>query len=543
MAEPAVKTKRHHLRTEQRTNVKNSAGRILLIGIGLAIQLSWVFLLLFRLTSYAAWIAQLMTLAALIVALAIYGRQTNSAIKLSWIMLIIAVPFVGLFLYAFYGREGATKGMRRRFDDLDARLRGSLPKDKSIYLKLKEDDVAAANMAHYIYENAGYPMYGNTSVTFYGDTRDALDAQVRDLQTAECFIFLEYHAIEHASAFNRILSVLREKAAAGVEVRIFYDDIGSFSFISPEFIKEMEADGIQCRVFNPITPLVNIFMNNRDHRKITVIDGRVGFTGGYNLAEEYFNITHPYGHWKDTGVRLEGEAVRSLTFMFLEMWNAVNASDIDDVSYEKYLPLPHSALPGEAKEAAALPVPVPGADEGLVQPYADSPLDDEHVGENVYLNIVSMAKRYVYFTTPYLIITDEMNKVLRLAARRGVDVRIITPGIPDKKIVYKLTRSYYARLVSSGVRIFEYTPGFLHAKECVSDDQVATVGTINLDYRSLYLHFENGVFFYGGHIIEDVRQDFEDLFAVSREVTEDYRTQKKGLHFGEYILRLLSPLL
>lgn len=542
MADRADTLKKHHLRTEQRTNVKNSAGRILLIGIGLAIQLSWIFLLLFRLASYAAWIAQLMTLVALIVALAIYGRQTNSAIKLSWIMLIIAVPFVGLFLYTFYGREGATRGMRKRFEDIDRDLMGTLPKDKSIYIRLKENNVAAANMAHYIYENAGYPMYGNTKVTFYADAADALDAQIRAMEEAKSFIFLEYHAIEHASAFARILRVLREKAAAGVEVRIFYDDVGSFSFISPEFIKEMEADGIQCRVFNPITPIVNIFMNNRDHRKITVVDDRVGFTGGYNLAEEYFNITHPYGHWKDTGVRLEGEAVRSLTFMFLEMWNAVNASDIDDVSYEKYLPLPHPALPGKANFVTAA-VPVADADEGLVQPYADSPLDDEHVGENVYLNIVSMAKRYVYFTTPYLIITDEMNKVLRLAARRGVDVRIITPGIPDKKIVYRLTRSYYARLVASGVRIFEYTPGFLHAKECVSDDQVATVGTINLDYRSLYLHFENGVFFYGGHIIDDVRQDFEELFSLSREVTEDYRTMKKGLHFGEYILRLLSPLL
>ena len=532
MAEELKKTR---LRTEQKTNVKNSVLRILLIGIGLIIQLSWIFLLLLRLTTYAAWIAQVLNILALIVALAIYGRHTNSAIKLPWIMLIIAVPFVGLFLYAFYGREGATQAMLRRFEDIDRKLMGTLPKDKSIYLNLKEADVAAANMAHYIYENAGYPMYGNTAVTFYPEAAEGLEAQLKDLETAKSFIFLEYHAIEYASAFLRILTILRRKVKEGVEVRIFYDDIGSGPFISPDFIKQMAADGIQCRVFNPITPIVNIFMNNRDHRKIMVVDGRVGYTGGYNLTEEYFNITRPFGHWKDTGVRLEGEAVRSLTFMFLEMWNAVNASDIDDVTYEKYLPLHPDGSPVLTDLSLQA--------DGLVQPYADSPLDDEHVGENVYLNIVSMAKRYVYFTTPYLIITDEMNKVLRLAARRGVDVRIITPGIPDKRIVYKLTRSYYSRLVASGVRIFEYTPGFLHAKECVSDDQVATVGTINLDYRSLYLHFEDGVFFYGGKIIGDVKADFAHLFAESREVTEDYRTQKKGLHIAEYLLRLLSPLL
>ena len=287
----------------------------------------------------------------------------------------------------------------------------------------------------------------------------------------------------------------------------------------------MKAHGIDCRIFNPVMPVLNIFMNNRDHRKITVIDGRVGFTGGYNLANEYFNITHPYGVWKDSGVRLEGEAVRSLTLIFMEMWNAIRDTDTE---YEKYLP--DGVF--EAKGG------------GYVQPYADSPLDRERVGENVYMNIIKGATEYVYFITPYLIISDEMKRELGLAAKRGIDVRIVTPGIPDKKLVYRLTRSYYAGLIRDGVRIYEYTPGFCHAKQCICDGKIATVGTINLDYRSLYFHFENGVYLYDVPAIKDIREDFEEVFAVSTEVGNNYHTARSPLkRLGQYFLRLFAPLL
>ena len=266
-------------------------------------------------------------------------------------------------------------------------------------------------------------------------------------------------------------------------------------------------------------------MNNRDHRKVTVIDGKVGFTGGYNLADEYFNITHPYGQWKDTGVRMEGEAVRNLTVMFLELWNAIDHTDTD---FEKYLE----------------PVEYQPKENAYVQPFGDSPMDDEPVGENVYMNIVKNAKDYVYFTTPYLIITDEFKRELCMAAKRGVDVRIITPGIPDKKVVYQLTRSYYAGLAKEGVRIYEYTPGFLHAKQCVCDGETAVCGTINLDYRSLYLHFENGVFFYNCKAVGDMRKDFDNLFPICREVTEQYRSGRSAaVRIGQCILRLFAPLM
>lgn len=322
--------------------------------------------------------------------------------------------------------------------------------------------------------------------------------------------------------------VLEERVKAGVEVRVFYDDMGSIGFINTDFVKKLEVVGIKCRVFNPFAPGLNLFLNNRDHRKITVIDGKVGFTRGYNLANEYFNLTHPYGQWKDTGIRLEGDAVRSLTITFLEMWNAIKDSNQDDIDIDRYLPQNEYT----AKE------------NGYVQPYADSPINHEHIGEEVYISMVNKAEQYCYFMTPYLIITDEMTHALSLAAKRGVDVRIITPGIPDKKVVYGVTRSFYNGLVRNGVRIFEWEPGFCHAKMSIADDKMATCGTINLDYRSLYHHFENGCFMYDCTAVADMKKDFDQTFCTCREVTEQYRTGRSAtLRLGQLFLRLFAQLL
>jgi len=266
---------------------------------------------------------------------------------------------------------------------------------------------------------------------------------------------------------------------------------------------------------------LNLFLNNRDHRKITVIDGKVGYTGGYNLADEYFHYTSPYGHWKDTGIRLEGKAVRNLTATFLELWNLNGRTEEDPAPY---LQISHS---------------VPSS--GWVQPFGDSPLDEERSAENVYLNIINQANHYVWIMTPYLIITDELSRALELAAKRGVDVRLITPGVPDKKTVWAVTRSYYAPLAGEGVRIFEYAPGFCHGKMCVSDGKVASIGTSNLDYRSLYLHFENNVVLYRCKPVEQMEADFLEIFPVCREVTEEYRSVSLGI--WQCILRLFTPLL
>ncbi|MDO4333270.1 MAG: cardiolipin synthase [Eubacteriales bacterium] len=513
------------MRTEEKTSVKNSIGRLAFVAVSVLLQMAWILFLLIKLNAYSTWISLLTSILALIVVLKLYGERTNAAFKMPWIMVILVFPVMGVCLYLLVGHSKVTRGMQKRFERIDAELADKLVQDPAVAARLEDKDLAVANQMRYIRDYGKYPFYQNTDVVYYSEAVEGLEAQKEELRKAEKFIFMEYHAIEDAEAFRGLKEILAEKAKQGVEVRLFYDDIGSIGFINNDFVKRMEAEGILCRVFNPLIPVLNMFMNNRDHRKITVIDGRVGFTGGYNLANEYFNLTHPYGQWKDTGVKLTGDAVRSLTVMFLEMWNAIKKTDTD---YEKYFP----AVSYQAKE------------KGFAAPYADSPLDDEQTGENVYMNVIKNARRYVYFTTPYLIITDEMNRELGLAAKRGVDVRIITPGIPDKKVVYGMTRSYYAGLVRNGVRIYEYTPGFLHAKQCVSDDAVATVGTINLDYRSLYLHFENGVLLYDCEAVRDVKADFDRTFPVCREVTEQYKSGRPAaLRIWQCILRLFAPLL
>ena len=304
--------------------------------------------------------------------------------------------------------------------------------------------------------------------------------------------------------------------------------MGSIGFITTDFVKKMERIGIHCRVFNPFMPGLNLFLNNRDHRKITVIDGKIGFTGGYNLANEYFNYTHPYGQWKDTGIRLEGDAVCSLTVTFLEMWNAISDKDTNDLDFKKYICHP------EYKACQT----------GFVQPYADSPMDNEQVGEEVYISMINKAEKYCWFMTPYLIITDEMTHALCLAAKRGVDVRIITPGIPDKKFIYSITRSFYHGLVKHGVRIYEWVPGFCHAKMSVADDCMATCGTINLDYRSLYHHFENGCFMADCQAVIEIRDDLTRIIKECRDVTDQYRTGRSAyLRLGQLFMRLFAGLL
>lgn len=389
-----------------------------------------------------------------------------------------------------------------------------LKKDRRIY-----------NQSWYLWNKAGFPVYQNTDVRFYKDTCEALEAQKEELKKAEKFIFMEYHAIQDSTAWAGIEAILKEKAASGVDVRVFYDDMGSIGFLSKPFVKRLQSEGIKCKVFNPVMPVLNVFMNNRDHRKITVIDGKVGFTGGYNLADEYFNLTHPYGQWKDSGIRLEGEAVRSLTVIFLRLWSALE-KEKENLS---------GFFPEVSCDASA---------QGFVQPYSDSPLDGERTGENVYLNLIKGAQDYVYITTPYLIIDDEMKRELTMAAERGVDVRIVTPGIPDKKLIYSVTRSYYAGLATRGVRIYEYEPGFIHAKQFLADGEIAAVGTINLDFRSLYLHFENGCLFYDCPAVADLKTDFDELFEISREVTGKYSAKQNVAVRGvQCILRLFSPLM
>lgn len=510
---------------EKREAIPNSVSRMLLAGIGVLLQVLWIFWLALKLNDYSTAIQVCTSVLTFLITLRIYGLHINSAYKISWIILILLFPIFGLTIYLLFGRSGAVSVMRRRFGKNMTMLRRYHAPILQQRRALPYPDRITRNHARYLQDRAGYPAYDNTDVTFYGDTCEALEAQKTALRSAEKFIFMEYHAIEDASAWQELEDILAERAAHGVEVRVFYDDVGSIGFINSKFVKKLAGRGIQCRRFNPVIPILNVFMNNRDHRKITVVDGRVGFTGGYNLAEEYFNRTHPYGQWKDSGIRLEGDAVRGLTLIFLELWGATQKAAPE---VERYLP----------------DVPYTARENAVVLPYADNPLDDEATGENVYLNMIRSAKDYVYITTPYLILSDEMQRTLRLAASSGVDVRIITPGIPDKKLIFSVTRSYYARLAAGGVQIYEYTPGFIHAKQFVADDKAAAVGTINLDYRSLYLHFENGCWFCGCQAVQDVRADFEALFPQCENVTPQYSGQRSlALRGVQCVFRLFSPLM
>ncbi len=517
---------------EKRGAIKNSIGRLVFVAISLSLQLALFYFTTTALREKYVIFGTITRTLAVLVPIRIYGKHMNSSYKISWIIVVMAAPVFGVCLYLLFGNEGSTAIIRKRMGSSWENLRKQLYQTEETAEKYKEKDRGAYNVSYYLQNFCGFPVYQNSRVTYFGDTNEALEAQIAALRSAKRYIFMEYYAIEDSTAWNQIEPILVEKAQEGLDVRLYYDDVGSISFVNKEFAERLQSQGVNCHVFNQIVPFINVIMNNRDHRKITVIDGTTAFTGGYNLADEYFNITHPYGEWKDSGVKVEGQAVMNFLGMFLEMWSSVEKRDLDLTDY----------VPGEEEQKAV--IERFGDEPGFVQPYADSPMDGEQVGENVYLNLIKYAKDYIYISTPYLIITDEMEKELILAATRGVDVRIVTPGIPDKQIVYQVTRSNYAHLARRGVRIYEYTPGFLHAKQFVVDDVAATVGTINMDFRSLYLHFEDGCLFSYCDAVLDVKRDFEQLFEVSNEVSDKYKGHRNMVVRSiQCVFRLVSPLL
>ena len=346
---------------------------------------------------------------------------------------------------------------------------------------------------------------------------------LEELKKAEKFIFFEYFIVAHGKMWNSILKILEEKASKGVDVRVMYDDMGCISTLSNSYPKELEKKGIKCVVFNKLNPIAGVFLNNRDHRKILVIDGKVAFSGGINIADEYINENKKYGHWKDNAIRISGDAVWSYTVMFLTMWNAFRKEDKD---FNKYKYKFNNNI-----------------NSGFVVPYGETPLDEEVTGEDVYLNIINQANNYVYIFTPYLIIDTDMVNALSLAVKRGVDVRIVIPGIPDKKVVYTLSESYVEPLVKSGVKVYKYTPGFVHSKVFVSDDNIATVGTINMDYRSLYLHFECGCYLENMDVIKDIKKDLVDTMKKSHEVTKKEASPNFFKSVWQSLLRLVAPLM
>ena len=501
----------------------NAVIRISLVAVSLLFQIGWLVLLALVLNEYSARISFLSSVLSAFVVLKLYSKHINSAMKMPWIMLILVFPVMGLSLYLMFVLL-SDPGVSKRLKGIRERTGAKLRQKNAVLAQLETGSPDIANQFRYLWNAAGAPVWDNTDVKYYGECAEAFEAMKRDLEMAESFIFMEYFIVEDASSFRELQDILIRKKQQGVEVRLLYDDIGSVGYVNMRFAKRLRDEGIRCIPFNPALPVLNLFMNHRDHRKMTIIDGKVGYTGGYNLADAYFDRERPYGKWKDTGLRLEGEAVRSLTATFLELWNVTTRKKED---FTGYLKVSHSL-----------------DKKGFVQPFGDDPLGPERLAKNMYMNLIAQAAKSLYFITPYLIISDEMSSALRLAAKRGVDVRIITPGVPDKKTIYAVIRSYYAGLASQGVRIFEFTPGFCHAKQMLCDGRICSIGTSNLDYRSLYLHFENNVLLYGGEAVKDIARDFEKLFPQCREVTEKYRTgRSRALQLGQYILRLFAPLL
>jgi len=507
-------------------NRKKSGNAILracFVAVSFLFQVGWLLLTILELNEYSVWISLATTVLSAVVVLKLYSKHTNSAMKMPWIMLIMAFPVMGLSMYLLFELLG-DPGIGKRLRKVRSRMKDRLVQKEEVLHTLDRQDRSVSNQFRYLWNTVGAPVYDNTRVEYYAEAVDAFEDMKKELEKAEKYIFMEYFIVEDASSFRELQEILIRKKQQGVEVRMLYDDIGSVGYVNMSFAGRLNLAGIRCLPFNPAFPVLNLFLNHRDHRKITVIDGKVGFTGGYNLADAYFDRARPYGKWKDTGLKLEGEAVKSLTALFLQMWH-ITTRDKED--FGNYLDIMHSV------EA-----------QGYVQPFGDNPLGAERTAKNVYMNMISQATESVYIMTPYLIISDEMCSALRLAAKRGVDVRIITPGIPDKKTVYAVTRSYYAGLVGQGVRIFEYTPGFCHGKMCICDGKIASVGTSNLDYRSLYHHFENNVLLYGCEAVEKIAADFEQTFPQCREVTDAYRTGRGAmLMVWQCILRLFAPLM
>ena len=515
---------------EKKKSVKNGVGRLVLTICAGLVQICFFVLLLIMGNKYWSYLDILLGVVSLIVTLFIVGQARTSSLKIPWIILLLALPGFGLLMYLFLGITGNYLGVYKRYERSLGMIKPFRKTDEGALNNLKEADVNNAGVANYLQKRLGYGLYDNSDITYFRDTTDCMEDMLANLEKAEKFIFMEYYAIEDSAAFGRYLEVLERKVKEGVMVRVFYDDLGSVSFVDLSFAKKLKSKGIDCRSFNPFFGSFNAFLHKRDHRKIMVIDGKVGYTGGFNLADEYFHLTEPYGYWKDTAVKLEGEAVSGLTMIFLENWNALKKGKESegDSDITPYLPK----------------VEYTQREKCFIQPYADSPTDNIQSGENVYLSVVEKANDFIYISTPYLIISDEMVSALAQAARRGVDVKVITPGVPDKKLIYSMTRSYYHILARDGVRIFEYTPGFNHAKMCVADDKVATCGTFNMDYRSMYHNFEDGCIFYHCDAVIQERKDLEEMLSVSREVTDSYSGKNaRILRAGQAIIRLFAPLL
>ena len=500
-------------------------GRTLIVIGAFRIQFALLISCFLWMREYSLMVYTGFSILGMAVILHIFNSRGNPDFKLVWMLPILLFPVFGALFYLYISFQPGTGYIYRRLTMLGHQSKKYLKQNSQQKEKLKQENPQMDGMVSYMMEHGNCPVYGQTSVTYFPLGDDMFPEMLRQIEKAEKFIFMEYFILEEGYMWETILELLKKKVKEGVEVRVLYDGMCVLTLLPSFYPRILEKEGIRCKMFAPIKPLFSSHYNNRDHRKILVIDGKTGFTGGINLADEYINKKERFGHWKDTGLMIQGAAVQKFTCMFLEMWNVSERRDPD---YETFLTAPDTDR----------------QDDGYVIPYDVMPYGTERMGKQVYLDILNTACKYVHIMTPYLILDYEMITALTFAAKRGVEVAIIMPHIPDKKYAFALAKTYYNELLEAGVQIWEYEPGFVHAKVFVSDDKKAAVGTVNLDYRSLYHHFECGVFFYGNSEIKKVEEDFQKTKEKSIFITPaDYKKLKLTTRLEGKVLRIVAPLM
>jgi len=512
--------------------------RRVLVILSLLAQLFIFIILIAGTGKYLDFSYIVLTILSIVVSIFIINKHEKPGFKLTWIFIILLFPVFGGILYIMLNIWSNPKKIRKALFGNISLSRESFYLPGNRLDELIENYPNFKTQAHYLQECAGYPVYANTRQEYFPSGESYFYRVLEELEKAQRYIFLEFFILKEGLMLSSILTILERKAAMGLDVRVMYDDMGCFFTLPSNFTKMLKAKGIKSYVFNKFRPIVSSLQNNRDHRKIISIDGKVAFTGGLNIGDEYINAVERFGHWKDTAIMIEGDGAWSLTIIFLQMWNLSNKNAEDKDNFNSFYPWNDNIIEHTEKGVAE------GYEaHGYVQPYADSPIDSENVGEHVYIQIINQAKKYLYINTPYLIVDDNVLSALTLAAKSGVDVRIITPHRWDKWIVAITSRSYYRRLIQAGVKVYEYTYGFNHGKTFVSDDNIATVGTTNLDFRSLYLHFECGVLIYASETIKAVKEDFLNTLPMSQEITLKDCARNAFQKIAPEILRVFAPLM
>ncbi len=500
--------------------------RIVIFALLLFLQVGIIYYYLGKLQKYIPYYSVIMITFTIIMVLYLFNCSMDSSAKLTWMVIISIVPITGAIFFAYTRVEIGHRALKKMVSGAISDSKGIMTTEKRILKKLEDDRSGIKEISNYLNNTGCFPIFDNSQVEYYPSGEDCFPVLLERLKNAKEYIFMEFFIVEEGIMWGRILKILADKVKEGVEVRVMYDGMCEMQLLPYNYSERLKQLGIQAKSFAPIHPLISTYFNYRDHRKVVVIDGEYALNGGINLADEYINKKYRFGYWKDTAIMVTGNAVKAYTLMFLQMWS----SGDHDREFEKYLRTPKSGREIKAP--------------GFVLPYSDIPLDDDKVGENVYMDVLNRASRYVHIMTPYLILDDEMKNAIKYAAMRGVDVKLILPGIPDKKAAYALAKSHYSELINAGVKIYEFTTGFVHAKVFVSDDEKAIVGTINLDYRSLYHHFECATYMYKTDCISEIENDYQLMLRKCRIVTKDSIKKEKIIYkMVGGVVKTFAPLM